>query len=82
MAVTAERQQLTEVLLDTVEATPFPREADLDRIERLLSSRDELETYIAILIEKVEDRMAPHGPTLDRLERLIGVLQSVDEERD
>jgi hypothetical protein len=80
MAATAERQRLTEVLLDTIEAAPYPRQADLDRVERLISSRDELERYVAMLTEKVECTMAPYGPTLDRLERLLDILQRLDAE--
>jgi len=43
MAATAERQQLPGVLLDDVEKTSFPSAAQLDRIERLISTREELE---------------------------------------
>lgn len=80
MAATAERQQLTGVLLDDVQQTSFPSAAQLDRIERLISSRDELEDYIAILAQKVQGKMFPHSELLDRLERLLRVLQRVDEE--
>ena len=80
MAATGERQQLTGVLLDEVEQTGFPSKAQLDRIERLISSREELEDYIAILAQKVQGKRFPHGDLLDRLERLLRVLQRVDEE--
>jgi hypothetical protein len=80
MPAMAERQKLAAILLDTIEAAPYPRKADLDRVERLISSRDELEDYIAILTEKVEGTMAPYGPTLDRIERLLGVLHRLDAE--
>ena len=80
MAATGERQQLTEVLLDEVQRTNFPSAAQLDRIERLISSREELEDYIAILVQKVQGKMFPHRELLDRLERLLRVLQRVDQE--
>ncbi|HET8751224.1 MAG TPA: hypothetical protein VFM43_01710 [Gaiellaceae bacterium] len=80
MAATAERQQLTGVLLDQVQRTNFPAAAQLDRIERLISTRDELEDYIAILAQKVQGKAFPHGELLDRLERLLRVLQRADEE--
>jgi hypothetical protein len=80
MAATAERQQLTEILLDEIQGTDFPSAAGLDRIERLISTREELENYIAILIQKVRGKTFPDGGMLDRLERLLGVLQRVDLE--
>jgi hypothetical protein len=77
---TAERQQVTEVLLQQVQETAFPSAPQLDRIERLISTRDELELYIAVLAEKVEGTTFPAGQLLDRLERLFRVLQRYDEE--
>lgn len=80
MAATAERQQLTEILLGEIQGTDFPSAAGLDRVERLISTREELENYIAILIQKVQGKAFPGGGMLDRLERLLGVLQRVDQE--
>jgi hypothetical protein len=80
LAATAERQQLTEVLLGEIQETEFPSTEQLDRIERLISGRDELEDYIAILIAKVQGKISPHRELLDRLERLLRVLQRVDRE--
>ena len=80
MAATAEQQKLTEVLLDEISETDFPSARVLDRIERLISSREELETYIAVLTQKVEGKLAPDNRLLDRLERLLRVLQRVDQE--
>jgi hypothetical protein len=80
MAATAERQQVTEVLLEEVEETAFPSAAQLDRIERLISTPDELKLYIAVLTEKVEATRFPPRQLLDRLERLLRVLQRYDEQ--
>ena len=80
MASTAERQQLTDVLLDEIEGTRFPNPAQLDRLERLISSRKELEDYIAILTQTVRGARFPDRRLLDRLERLLRVLQRLDEE--
>jgi len=79
VAATAEQRKLTEVLLDEVCETHFPSATQLDRIERLLSSREELETYIAVLLSKVEGKISPDRGLLDRLERLLGLLRQVDE---
>ena len=80
MAATAERQQVTEDLLEQIEGTRFPSAAQLDRIERLISTREELERYIANLIQRVEGTKFPAGHLLDRLERLLRILQRVDQE--
>ena len=80
MTATAEQQQLTEVLLDELEGTAFPSAAQLDRIERLISTRDQLENYLAILMQKVQGKMFPDRQMLDRLERLLRVLQRFDRE--
>ena len=82
MAVAGEQQRLTEILLDEISGTNFPSALQLDRIERLISTRDELETYIAVLTQKVEGKMAPDGRLLDRIERLLRVLKRVDQEAD
>jgi hypothetical protein len=80
MAATAERQEVTEVLLQQVQETAFPSAPQLDRIERLISTPDELELYVAVLTEKVAGTRFPAGQMLDRLERLLRVLQRYDEE--
>jgi hypothetical protein len=80
MAATTERQQLTDELLRQIEGTDFPSAPQLDRIERLISSREELEDYIAILAQKVQGTNFPPGHMLDRLERLFRVLQRADQE--
>jgi hypothetical protein len=80
MPATAEQQQLTEVLLQQIERTDFPSTTQLDRIEQLISSREELEDYIAILLQKVQEKVFPDRRMLDRIERLLRVLQRVDQE--
>ena len=80
MAATAERQQLTGVLLDEVEKTSFPSAGQLDRIERLISTREELEHYIGVLVQKTQGKMFPDRNLLDRIERLLSVLQRLDQE--
>lgn len=80
MAVAGEQQRLTEVLLDEISETNFPSVMQLDRIERLISTREELEDYIGILMHTVQSTKFPAGHMLDRLERLLRVLQRVDQE--
>lgn len=80
VAATAERQQVTNVLLDEIEGTKFPSAVQMDRLERLISSREELEDYIAVLTQKVQETRYPDRNLLDRIERLLRVLRRVDEE--
>ena len=80
MAATADQQQLTEVLLEDIHETDFPSAVQMDRVERLISTRKELETYIAILTQKVEGAAFSPGHLLDRLERLLRVLKRADQE--
>jgi hypothetical protein len=80
MEATAERQQLTAVLLDALEQASYPSQAQLDRIERLISSREELEDYVGILMQKLDGKMYPDRQLLDRLERLLRVLQRAEQE--
>ena len=80
MAATAEQQQLAEILLSQIEESAFPAAAQLDRVEQLISTRDELETYIAILTDKVEAVNFPPASLVDRIQRLIRVLDRLDEE--
>ena len=80
MAATAEQRKVTETLLEEIQETRFPAAAQLDRIERLISTREELEDYIAILMQLVQETKYPAGHMLDRLERLLRVLQRVDRE--
>jgi hypothetical protein len=80
MATTVERQQLTRALLGSLQERNSPSPAELDRIERLISSREELELYIDTLSENVRGKVAPDSRLLDRLERLLRVIQLVDQE--
>jgi hypothetical protein len=80
VAGTAEQQQLTEVLLEGVRRAGFSSAGELDRIERLISTPEELEDYVGILLEKVEATRFPDHHLLDRLERLLRVLRRAEQE--
>lgn len=80
MATTVERQQLTRALLGALKERNTPSPGELDRIERLISSREELQLYIDTLSKNVRGKVAPDVRLLDRLERLLRVMQLVDQE--
>jgi hypothetical protein len=48
----------------------------------LISTREELEDYIATLLQKTEGKMFPDRRLLDRIERLLSVLQRLAQEND
>jgi hypothetical protein len=82
MAATAEQQRLAEILLDDVRESAFPCAGQLDRLEGLISTREELEDYIDILTQKVQETRYPARHTLDRLQRLFAVLRRLEDESE
>lgn len=80
MAATAEQQRATEILLQQIQEAAFPSGPQLDRVEGLISTPDELKLYIAVLTEKVEETSYPPRALLDRLERLLRVLRRYEAE--
>jgi hypothetical protein len=68
------------VLLDAAEKRDFSDMEQLDRIERLISTREELEDYVALLLEKVEAACFPGTHLLDRVERLSRVLELANQQ--
>jgi predicted nucleic acid-binding Zn-ribbon protein len=79
MDAEAERQQWTQELLHELEESSSPSAALMDRIERLISSREELEQYTAILTKKVRGQRSPTAHIQDRLERLLKLLEQFDD---
>jgi hypothetical protein len=82
MDATAEREQWTEDLLCELEESNFPTVALLDRIERMISTRDELDRYTAILNEKVRGEKFPTAHMQDRLLRLLELLQRLEQAQE
>ena len=80
MAAPGEQRQFTEDLLTTLQETDSPSSEHLDRIERLISTREELEVYVASLLKKVRGKISPDRRLLDRIERMLRVLQRLDQE--
>jgi hypothetical protein len=80
VAAPAEQRQFTEDLLSTLQGTDSPSTEHLDRIERLISSREELEVYVASLMQKVQGKMSPDRRLLDRIERMLRVLKRLEQE--
>lgn len=82
MDAKAAQQEWTEDLLRELEGSDFPSPALLDRIERMISNREELERYTAILTRKVRGQEFPSGHMQDRVERLLKLLQHQDQLQD
>jgi hypothetical protein len=78
MDAAAVRQQLTERLLHQFEESEFPDLPLLNRIESMISTREELERYAEILVAKTQDeKLPPTAHMLDRTERVLKLLQQI-----
>ena len=62
------------MLLERVRQEQFPSVEYLNRIERSLSTPEQLEAYLEILFEKVEGVRFPSLAMLDRIERIAAML--------
>jgi hypothetical protein len=78
MDATAVRQQMTDSFLREIEDSKFPNLNLLDRVESMISTREELERYTEILVAKATGDEHPSGDMLDRVERLLKMLQHLD----
>jgi len=79
MDAKAAQQEWTQELLRELEESDFPSAGLMDRIERMISNRKELERYTELLTEKVRGEEFPAGHIQDRAERLLKLLQNQDE---
>jgi len=78
MDATAARQQLTQRLLCQFEESEYPDLVLLNRIESMISTREELERYAELLVAKVQDdELPPSAHMLDRTERVLKLLQQI-----
>jgi hypothetical protein len=81
MDATVVREQITEQLLQRLEASRFLHVGLMNRIESRLRTRDELERYIRVLVAKLEETDFRSETMVDRIDRLLGLLQRFDNSR-
>jgi hypothetical protein len=68
--MTTAETRLFEVLMRQIRDVRYPSVEVLDRIERTLQTREQLEEYVGILFDRVEECQYPSKQLIDRLERL------------
>jgi hypothetical protein len=71
----AARDRYYELVLDKIEADRYPSGELMDRLEAAVTSREELEGYLAVLLDKIE---ADHYPSKQMLDRVLGLALSVE----
>jgi hypothetical protein len=81
MDATVVREQITEQLLQKLEASRFVHVGLMNRIEGRIKTRDELERYVEVLVAKLEDTDFRSETMLDRIDRMLGLLQRFDSSR-
>jgi len=64
------QDRIFEILMRQIRDVRYPSTEVMDRIERTLQTREQLEEYMGILFDRVEACQYPSKQLLDRLERL------------
>jgi hypothetical protein len=66
--------RIFEILMRQIRDVRYPSTEVMDRIERTLTTREQLEEYMGILFDRVEECQYPSKQLLDRLERLAPLI--------
>jgi hypothetical protein len=81
MDTSALHEEITEQLLRKVEESKFFHLPAMNRIERRIRTRDELERYIEVLVAKLEQTGFRSETVLDRIDGLVQQLERLDRKR-
>jgi len=68
-------EEITEQLVCKLEESRFVHVALMNRIERRIRTRDELERYATVLIHKLEDMDYKSENMIDRVDRVLNMLE-------
>jgi hypothetical protein len=74
MAGSDVQERYVSMLLERVRRDRFPSAEDMNRIEAMLTSPEQLLDYLQVLFEKVEGVRHPSLQMLDRIQRLAAAL--------
>jgi hypothetical protein len=74
MANRSPHQLYVGLLMQRVLNDNHPSSSDLDRIERSMTTPDEVATYLQYLLEKVAGSNNPSSQMMDRVERLLAQI--------
>ena len=71
MAGQSPKQRYARLLMDRMQQERHPNSSDLDRVEQLISTREEAAEYLDYLFERVEQTRRPPTEILNRLDRIL-----------
>jgi chemotaxis receptor (MCP) glutamine deamidase CheD len=74
MADQTPHQRYVELLMERVRNDTYPSGSDLDRIERSMTTGNEVVAYLQYLLEKVGEENHPSSQMMDRVERLLAQI--------
>jgi hypothetical protein len=64
------QKRYVEILFEQIRHVQYPSVELMDRLERSLETREQLDEYMGILFDRVESCQYPSKQLLDRIERL------------
>jgi hypothetical protein len=71
MANQSPHQAYVQMLMERVKQDNYPSSSDLDRIERSMTTGNELGEYLQFLFEKMAQSNPPSSQIMNRVERLL-----------
>jgi hypothetical protein len=76
----AVQEQLIDELLDKVEEQKCRNAPLMNRVEQMLSTKEQVERYVELLLRKLQAEKHMDYPTLDRVDRLLGMLTTLERQ--
>ena len=74
MAGQTPHQMYVNLLMARVQNDNHPSQGDLDRIERSMTTADEMATYLTYLFQKIAETKHPSQQMMDRAERMLAQI--------
>ena len=74
MAGQSPHQVYVKLLMGRVQNDKYPSHGDLDRIERSMTTADEVATYLTFLLQKIAEENHPSQQMMDRAERMLAMI--------
>jgi hypothetical protein len=74
MANQSPHQMYVQMLMERVKRDTYPSSSDLDRIERSMTTGNELGDYLQLLFENIQGSNHPSSQIMNRVERLLAQM--------
>ena len=81
VATASPHQRYVHFLMERVRRDTYPSGSELDRIERFISTPDDLVDYLEYLFERIENSGRPSSQLMNRLERILALAAPPSAER-